>query len=211
MNKRELQKKKTRQHLLETARDAFISKGFLQTSTAEISRKAGVAHGTLFVHFKSKDILIVEIIDDVMDSVSEEMQKLGSKTDNPLEMLELYLDFLIEQEDLFSVLARELPFYQEELRRKIIFREAIIRENFHTELAEGIERGEFRNIDVSSALNFLFGVINLYLSRKTSYISEGSVIAKFKPSILRTFQQMINETNHETKHQIHETNGGDHE
>jgi len=211
MNKRELQKKKTRQHLLETARDAFISKGFLQTSTAEISKKAGVAHGTLFVHFKSKDILIVEIIDEVLDLVSEEMQKLGSKTDNPLEMLELYLDFLIEQEDLFSVLARELPFYQEELRRKIIFREAIIRENFHTELADGIARGEFRDIDVSSALNFLFGVINLYLSRKTSYISEGSVIAKFKPSILRTFQQMIYETNHETKHQNFETIGGDHE
>jgi len=200
MNKRELQKKKTRQHLLATAREAFINKGFLQTSTAEISKKAGVAHGTLFVHFKSKDILIVEIIDEVLDLVSEEMQKLGSKTDNPLEMLDLYLDFLIEQEDLFSVLARELPFYQEELRRKIIFREAIIRENFHTELADGIARGEFRNIDVGSTLSFLFGVINLYLSRKTSYISEGSVIAKFKSSILRTFQQMI-----------YETIGGDHE
>jgi AcrR family transcriptional regulator len=46
----------TDQQILDAARDAFLAEGF-QASTIEIARRAGVAHGTLFKRFATKDDL----------------------------------------------------------------------------------------------------------------------------------------------------------
>ena len=47
-----------REAIKQTALKLFCEEGFQQTSTARISREAGVATGTLFTYFKSKDDLI---------------------------------------------------------------------------------------------------------------------------------------------------------
>ena len=48
----------TKDKIYQSALDLFASQGIQSTSTAKISKKAGVASGTLFVHFKSKQELI---------------------------------------------------------------------------------------------------------------------------------------------------------
>ena len=47
-----------RQALKDTAMRLFVEEGFQQTSTARVSKVAGVATGTLFTYFASKDDLI---------------------------------------------------------------------------------------------------------------------------------------------------------
>ena len=47
-----------RQQLLEASIDLFAKEGFWNTSTARIAKHAGVATGTLFNYFPSKDALI---------------------------------------------------------------------------------------------------------------------------------------------------------
>ncbi|MES2560341.1 MAG: TetR/AcrR family transcriptional regulator [Bacteroidota bacterium] len=47
-----------REKIIRAAIISFCEKGFQQTSTAMISKAAGVATGTLFLYFKSKDDLI---------------------------------------------------------------------------------------------------------------------------------------------------------
>ncbi len=47
-----------KQQILDTALTLFVSQGFYATSTASIAKKAGVATGTLFHHFPSKDDLM---------------------------------------------------------------------------------------------------------------------------------------------------------
>lgn len=47
-----------KQQLLEASIDLFASEGFWNTSTAKIAKHAGVATGTLFNYFPSKDALI---------------------------------------------------------------------------------------------------------------------------------------------------------
>ena len=61
MNKRDL--------LIEAAIELFGEFGFWNTSTASVAKKAGVATGTLFNHFKTKD----ELIDEVMVYLKREM------------------------------------------------------------------------------------------------------------------------------------------
>lgn len=54
---RKLQKAATRNAIMETAKKVMIRKGIGNTQISEITREAGVAHGTFYVHFKSKEQL----------------------------------------------------------------------------------------------------------------------------------------------------------
>ena len=191
MNKRQLQKQKTREHILKIAKQEFVEKGFLKTTTNQIALQAGIAHGTLFLHFKNKDNLIVEILDKELELMSSGIQDLVGRSADLEQMLILYLNLLEEDEKLFSVLARELPFYPEELRRKIMFRDSLIRSHFHNVIESGIGAGKYRKLDPSTAVTFLFGTINYYLSLRSIFVENGSVIAKFRSKIISTFKALL--------------------
>jgi AcrR family transcriptional regulator len=55
--KREKNKERTKGRILEAALQLFHEKGLDHTTTKEISRKAGIAEGTLFNYFKTKEDL----------------------------------------------------------------------------------------------------------------------------------------------------------
>ena len=57
----------TKDKIFQSALDLFASQGIQATSTAQISKKAGIASGTLFVHFKSKQ----ELIDTIYISIKK--------------------------------------------------------------------------------------------------------------------------------------------
>ncbi|HEU4472695.1 MAG TPA: TetR/AcrR family transcriptional regulator [Flavisolibacter sp.] len=50
-----------RNHLIETALALFVENGFHGTATARIAKEAGVANGTLFQYFKTKEELILAV------------------------------------------------------------------------------------------------------------------------------------------------------
>jgi len=50
-----------KERILNTALKLFVEQGFHGTPTSKIAKEAGVANGTLFHHFKTKDDLIVEL------------------------------------------------------------------------------------------------------------------------------------------------------
>src|SRR5258706_6264973 len=55
--RRDLKKEQTKERILAAALDLFRAKGLNGTTTKEISKKAGIAEGTLFNYFKTKEDL----------------------------------------------------------------------------------------------------------------------------------------------------------
>ncbi len=51
----------TRQRLIRTALELFTAKGYHDTTTAQIAKKAGIAEGTIYRHFASKQQLVNEL------------------------------------------------------------------------------------------------------------------------------------------------------
>jgi AcrR family transcriptional regulator len=62
-------KKNTRKALLQAALELFAEKSFAGTSTALIAKRAGVASGTLFFHFKTKEELIHDLVQEVLTKI----------------------------------------------------------------------------------------------------------------------------------------------
>jgi len=194
MNKRQIQKQFTREKIIRAAKQIFIEKGIINTATSQIAEAAGIAHGTLFLHFPNKDSLVIELLDVELAKFSDKIKQLIIETTDIDTILKQYLDLIQAEEEFFSSLARELPNYKNELRRKILFRESLIREHFHQVIENGIEQKIYADIDIASTLNFLFGTINYYLSLKTSFVQQGSVIEKFRDQIIDIFMKILEKT-----------------
>ena len=61
-NLRERGRLETRRRLIEAGKKLFARRGFARTRATDISREAGVAVGTLYVHFTDKEDLLREIL-----------------------------------------------------------------------------------------------------------------------------------------------------
>jgi len=64
-----------REQIVAAALKLFCENGFQQTSTANISKAAGVATGTLFLYFKSKDELIYSLYKECKQQMAEAFLK----------------------------------------------------------------------------------------------------------------------------------------
>ncbi len=69
--KRQENKKATQEKILKVALELFSSRGFYRTTTRQISRKAGVAEGTLFNYFRSKEDLALYFFEQEVQRIIE--------------------------------------------------------------------------------------------------------------------------------------------
>jgi AcrR family transcriptional regulator len=66
------QKQRTRSELVAAAREVFADRGFDAATIREIARRAGVATGTVFVHFPDKQALLADVLQEALQAALEE-------------------------------------------------------------------------------------------------------------------------------------------
>jgi AcrR family transcriptional regulator len=69
---RERNKVERRRRVLEAARAVFLEHGYENATTREIATRAGVAVGTVFVYARDKRDLLMTIVNDDLEAVTEE-------------------------------------------------------------------------------------------------------------------------------------------
>src|SRR5436853_6561303 len=61
-----------RTRIMDAAIKVFAERGFFTATVAEIARAAGVADGTIYLYFKSKDDLLLRLFDEKMTELLAE-------------------------------------------------------------------------------------------------------------------------------------------
>src|SRR5258706_12134915 len=51
-----------RQAIIEAALDEFVARGFTATRLEDVAKRAGVAKGTIYLHFRDKESMFEELI-----------------------------------------------------------------------------------------------------------------------------------------------------
>lgn len=64
-----------REKIIETALKLFVDNGFHGTATSKIAQEAGIANGTLFNYFKTKDELVIALYLSVKDDMADFLAK----------------------------------------------------------------------------------------------------------------------------------------
>lgn len=154
-----------RDAILKAATEVFARRGYFQSQVADVARAAGVAAGTVYLYFRSKDDLLVSIFERTMEETLVAGQSAIVGVDDPRERLRriarLHLERMGHDRDLAVV-------FQVELRQSTKFMErfsstylrdylGIIRDTIADGQAAGVFRGTFNPTIAAKAL---FGALD---------------------------------------------------
>lgn len=78
-NRRALSKIRTRQKVLQAARDLFIERGYEAATVRDIARKAGMSTGAVFANFQDKSDLFEVVTMEDLERVAEAMRAAADR------------------------------------------------------------------------------------------------------------------------------------
>jgi len=106
--RREREKARRREHILKTARKLFWSKGFDGTTMPEIAGAAELAPGTLYLYFRSKEALYVELLKEGYEVLLARLREAVREEAPPRRQAEALMDAFVrfagEFPDYFDII-----------------------------------------------------------------------------------------------------------
>ncbi len=99
--------------ILNAAVKVFAEKGYYSSRTLDISGEAGVAYGSLYQYFKSKEDILLSIYRENWDFLIKRMEKINQTITDPTEKLLAIFGFIFRSyqrnPNLMKVLIMEVP------------------------------------------------------------------------------------------------------
>jgi TetR/AcrR family fatty acid metabolism transcriptional regulator len=143
------------ERILNAAVRVFAKKGFHATRVAEIAKAAGVADGTIYLYFQSKDDVLVSLFEDrverLLTYMREELPKCPTAAAKLRRVFELQLGLLEGERELAEVMTVILRQSNKLMREYAAPKFNAYLESVAKVVAEGQSAGEFRQ-DVSPSL-----------------------------------------------------------
>ena len=153
---------KTKRKIFETSMKLFAEKGYDATSIEEITATVGVAKGTLYYHFSSKEeifnFLIEEGIKLLQNSVDIKTSKHNNYIDKIKAIVLIQIKIVAKYENIITILLSQ--FWGTKERNKkcqdLVYQyigqiEKIVQ--------EGIEKGEIKKGDTRAIASEIYGLI----------------------------------------------------
>lgn len=106
----EEKRQEIKEKLIEAGLELIKQKGMRKTSVEEITKKVGIAQGTFYNFFKSKEILIYEISSTYKERINHKMEEIVKQKGHldRKDLRELYHDMIFKDEDnVYRFLTRE--------------------------------------------------------------------------------------------------------
>ena len=179
---RTAQKEHTRQHLLNTAYAKFAQKGFLATKTLDIANAARVSHGTLFLHFPTREELLIKTIDEFGLQIGRKLKHLAEDQGTAKDVLAAHLETIKEFESFYANLVIEGPLLPPTVRSRAF----MIQSGVARYLEKAMTSRE-NSIPIHFLLNSWMGLIHYYLSNRDLFAPGQSVIEVFGNQLLEHF------------------------
>lgn len=161
---------KTKEVILNAAKELFAQKGFFRTTYADIARHAGVNQATVYRGFKTKENIFRLLLEEEYKAISEETYQSCSGDETTLGKLKRLITTnlrLTTQSRLLKYILRD---EYSQFRNFFKTKEEKAIQEIYSIIERGIERGEIKKEDpaflVSLILSFRFCLLNLYKSER---------------------------------------------
>ena len=136
---------KTKRKIFETSMKLFAQKGYDATSIEEITATVGVAKGTLYYHFSSKEEIFNFLVEEGMKLLKNSIDIKTSKLDNTIDKLRaiilIQIKIITKYEDFMTIVLSQIWGHEQ---RNIMCKDKVIQyiKTIEDIIAEGIEKNE---------------------------------------------------------------------
>ena len=129
----------------------FLNKGFNETSMREIAKAAGIGKSTLYDYFPSKDDILLSFVEDELQTLTEQVKKIGEQNAGAMEklreMMFAYMEYLATNQDFYMKLSTEVQRLAQNSLERIQRRRHALQDMVRGTIEEGIQEGYFRAVD----------------------------------------------------------------
>ncbi|MBN1452835.1 MAG: TetR/AcrR family transcriptional regulator [Anaerolineales bacterium] len=136
--------------IINAAEDVFTKKGFDEARMDDIAEETGLSKGTLYLYFKSKDDLIIAILDRIFQREFKALEKLDLSETNATDAIWNFVDTVSKD---VKIMLRLMPITFEFMG--LAFRNKFVQQAFKNYfnrymdvlipiIQKGIDSGEFR-------------------------------------------------------------------
>ena len=174
---------KTKRKIFETSMKLFAEKGYDATSIEEITATVGVAKGTLYYHFSSKEeifnFLVEEGIKLLQNSIDIKTAKFSNYIDKIKAIVLIQIKIVARYEDLITILLSQ--FWGHEQRHQKCQKHILEYVNKIENIVEkGIEKGEIKKGNPQAIASEIYGLICSSLVYKVRSKEEIDIMKLFK-------------------------------
>ncbi len=186
---------KTKRKIFEASMKLFAEKGYDATSIEEITATVGVAKGTLYYHFSSKEeifnFLVEEGVKLLKNSIEIKTQKLDKTMDKLRAIILIEIKVMLKYEDFMTILLSQI--WGNEPRNNICQKYVFEYEQIVEKIVkEGIKKGEIIDGNPEIIATEIFGVIWSSLAYKIKIGSKMDIkqlFVEYEKTILRGLQK----------------------
>ena len=174
---------KTKRKIFETSMKLFAEKGYDATSIEEITATVGVAKGTLYYHFSSKEEIFNFLIEEGVKLLQNSIDIKTSKLDNYIDKLKavvlIQIKIVSKYENFITILLSQ--FYGKEARNQKCQKHIYEYINKIEKIVEeGIKKGQIKNGNPEVIASEIYALIASILVYKLKNDEDIEVIKLYK-------------------------------
>ena len=80
-----------RRRILDAAVSVFAQHGFYNAKVSQIAKEAGVADGTIYLYFKNKEDILIQVFIDAMDEILRRQEEALAGITDPIDRLRTFI------------------------------------------------------------------------------------------------------------------------
>ena len=178
-----------RERILAAAVKVFAAKGFYCARVSDVAREAGVADGTIYLYFESKEDLLRGLYEENMTKINEGVKEIVDGDEHVVlkvsKFFEAWANFALDDPELAEVLTveiRESGKYMNEFAAPLFgeFLRGLV-----SLINEGQSRGEFRSdVTPKTVARAMFGAMD--------ELALAWVMSKRKWDLMRAGSEVLN-------------------
>ncbi|TCW39392.1 TetR family transcriptional regulator [Laceyella sacchari] len=182
--------------IFQAAVEVFAESGFDQAKMDDIAQMAGVAKGTIYYHFKSKEELFAGLINEGIEKLIEYANRHIESVEEPVakiqHLIKAHVLFFIHHAKLAKLLLNEAfgtkerqRHFRGKIREYITLIEKV--------LIEGKEKGDFNINHTLETASAIFGAASVIVLQKLYHAEDHEVaeMEKDLPAILETLDALL--------------------
>lgn len=190
-NKRTLQKEMTRDRIIRAAMKLYLVNGISNTTTDAVSREANLSHGAIFVHFATREDLLINVLERFSKEIGNEIHDIASAEGDLQSILIAHLKVLEEYERFYTELIKNTDSLPREAGNMLISLQSILSRHFSVAIERAQGEGTVKDLPLYIIFNTWLGLVHYYLMNAAFFAPGESVLKRYEKELVGNFMVLI--------------------